>query len=405
MSVGLKEPTNIKSIQGVRLAASAAGIRYQDRKDLVMIEMSDQTEVAAVFTQNKFRAAPVELAIQNISKANPRYLIINAGNANAGTGEPGYAAALQTTHDVANATNVEAEQVLPFSTGVIGELLNANKIKAQLSGLIENLSEENWIDAAQAIMTTDTVAKACSEQITAEGKDVTITGVAKGAGMIQPNMATMLSYVATDMAISKSVLNNLLTECIDNSFNSITVDSDTSTNDACVLMATGASGVSYDGLADNEQQKFRSALQNVMIRLAQSIIRDGEGASKYVAVNVSEALNLSQAKTIAFSVANSPLVKTALAASDPNWGRILAAVGKVYDQDLQLSQTSLSINGVKIWDKGSLASNYNEDIGKQAMTPEEISIDICLGLGSASKTVWTSDLTHEYVRINAEYRT
>ena len=405
MSVGLKEPANILSIDGVRLAATSAGIRYQDRNDLVLIEMSEQTQLAAVFTKNKFRAAPVELSIQNLSKAIPRYLIINAGNANAGTGKFGINSALQTTQDVANVTNVNAEQVLPFSTGVIGELLDANKIKAKLPELIDNLANENWIDAAQAIMTTDTVAKAVSKKISIDGKDVSVTGIAKGAGMIQPNMATMLSYIATDIVINKEVLQNLLVECVDNSFNAITVDSDTSTNDACVLMATGASDINYDSLASSEKIKYKNVLQSILTKLAQSIIRDGEGASKFVTVTVNQALTEEQAKNVAFSVANSPLVKTALAASDPNWGRIMAAVGKVEDPELRLSQSSLSINGVNILDQVNLAPEYNEAAGNQAMMAEEIDINIGLGLGSAFKTVWTTDLTYEYVRINAEYRT
>ncbi|MEM8845022.1 MAG: bifunctional glutamate N-acetyltransferase/amino-acid acetyltransferase ArgJ [Pseudomonadota bacterium] len=405
MAVGLNKPTNIQAVKGIRLAVTDAGIRYKDRNDLVLIEICEQSQLAAVFTKNKFRAAPVELSLENLSKAEPRYLVINAGNANAGTGQAGFESALDTTKYVAAATNVSPAQVLPFSTGVIGELLDANKIKNQLSKLVNELSEDKWIDAAQAIMTTDTVAKANSQMINLQGKEITITGITKGAGMIQPNMATMLSYIASDIQIDKSVLKLLLTDSVDNSFNSITVDSDTSTNDACVLIATGASGLSYDDLKDDQQMVFKQALQNVMDKLAQSIIRDGEGASKYVVVNVLKALTKQQARDVAFSVANSPLVKTALAASDPNWGRIMAAVGKVDDKELRLENASLSINDVIVWNKGQLASDYNEDAGKQAMLPQDIKIEINLGLGSAFKTVWTTDLTHEYVRINAEYRT
>lgn len=405
MAVGLNKPTNIQAVKGIRLAVTDAGIRYKDRNDLVLIEICEQSQLAAVFTKNKFRAAPVELSLENLSKAEPRYLVINSGNANAGTGQAGFESALDTTKYVAAATNVSPAQVLPFSTGVIGELLDANKIKNQLSKLVNELSEDKWIDAAQAIMTTDTVAKANSQMINLQGKEITITGITKGAGMIQPNMATMLSYIASDIQIDKSVLKLLLTDSVDNSFNSITVDSDTSTNDACVLIATGASGLSYDDLKDDQQMVFKQALQNVMDKLAQSIIRDGEGASKYVVVNVLKALTKQQARDVAFSVANSPLVKTALAASDPNWGRIMAAVGKVDDKELRLENASLSINDVIVWNKGQLASDYNEDAGKQAMLPQDIKIEINLGLGSAFKTVWTTDLTHEYVRINAEYRT
>ena len=405
MPVGLKEPVNVECVNGIRLAATAAGIRYQNRNDLVLIELSEQTQLAAVFTRNKFRAAPVTLAIQNLSKAKPRYLIINAGNANAGTGKRGYDGAVKTTQAISSATNVRSDQVLTFSTGVIGELLDANKIVAKIPELIEKLSPDNWIDAAHAIMTTDTVAKAHSVSIDIGGKRVAITGIAKGAGMIQPNMATMLSYIATDLELSQAVLQQLLTECVDSSFNSITVDSDTSTNDACVLMSTGASSTRFDSLDEGEQNKFKSSLQMVMQGLAQAIIRDGEGVSKFVTINIRQAHNYQQAKNVAFSVANSPLVKTAIAACDPNWGRILAAVGKVVDEDLDLSKASMDINGTSIWNKGCLASSYSEELGIQAMIPEEITINIYLGLGSANKTVWTTDLTQEYVRINAEYRT
>lgn len=405
MSIGLKTPTGIESIKGIRLATTATGMRYQGRDDLVLIELSENTVLAAVFTCNKFRAAPIELAIHNLSKAKPRYLIINAGNANAGTGKPGYDCAAKVAKEISMATHVHHEQVLTFSTGVIGELIDVDKISVKIPTLIDDLSADNWIDAAKAMMTTDTVAKAYSESINLQGKRVTITGIAKGAGMIQPNMATMLAYIATDLEINHSVLQQQLTECVNDTFNSITVDSDTSTNDACVLMATGSSGVEYASLNSEEQMEFMKSLRAVMQKLAQSIIRDGEGVSKFVTINIDQAFNAQQAKNVAFSVANSPLVKTAIAASDPNWGRILAAVGKVDDQELQLSKASMSINGVEVWDKGGLAAGYNEELGKRAMAPDEIVIDIDLALGTASKTVWTTDLTQEYVRINAEYRT
>ena len=405
MAVGLKQPANVERVNGIRLAVAAAGIRYQNRNDLLLIELSEQTELAAVFTRNKFRAAPVELAIQNISKSKPRYLIINAGNANAGTGKVGYDSAVKTTQVIASATNVHSDQVLTFSTGVIGEPLDADKIAAKIPELIEKLSPDSWIDAANAIMTTDTIAKAHSMSLDIGGKRITITGIAKGAGMIQPNMATMLSYIATDLELSQPCLQQLLSECVDSSFNSITVDSDTSTNDACVIMATGSSGVKFDALDEIEQKKFKDSFEMLMQELAQAIIRDGEGVSKFVTINIHQALTYQQAKDMAFSVANSPLVKTAIAASDPNWGRILAAAGKVIDETLDLSNASMSINGTSIWETGSIAPDYTEELGMQAMMPEEICIDINLGLGSANKTVWTTDLTQEYVRINAEYRT
>ena len=404
MAVGLDEPAEVYNIEGVRLSVASAGIRYKDRNDITLIEVSDHSTVAAVFTQNKFRAAPVDLACKHLQAATPRYLIINAGNANAGTGQPGVDAAVQTTLAVAKQTNVNSEQVLPFSTGVIGEILDVEKIESQLPLLIKDLSESHWLQAAKAIMTTDTVSKAYSKKIQIGGSNIHITGIAKGSGMIQPNMATMLSYIATDLAIQQESLQSILVSSTDKSFNSITVDSDTSTNDACVLIATGKSSVKYENLTDAEQSDFANALCRVMQMLAQSIVRDGEGASKFVTIKITQAMNAEQAKLVAYSVANSPLVKTALAASDPNWGRIMAAAGKCNDEQLQLAHANLLINDISVMEKGEIATTYSEDAGKKAMASDEIVISIELGLGNAESTVWTTDLTHEYIRINAEYR-
>ena len=405
MAVGLNATRNVHAIQGVRLASAAAGIRYQGRDDLVLLEIDEQSNVAAIFTQNKFRAPPVDLAIDHLSKNSPRYLLINAGNANAGTGQAGIEAALQTVNEVAVVTGVKVQQVLPFSTGVIGEHLDVEKFKICIPNLVQELSSEGWMNAAQAIMTTDTVPKACSKEIELGGRSICITGIAKGSGMIRPNMATMLAFIASDIEISKSILQDLLHRCAEDSFNSITVDGDTSTNDSCVLITTGKSNLNYADLSATDKTVFERALLGLMQWLAQAIVRDGEGASKFVHVQVFSAATLTQANTVAYSVANSPLVKTALAASDANWGRIMAAVGYAQDQDLQLSQASLSINGVAIWQHGELVHGYNEQAGQKAMEPEEIHIEISLGLGEAEKSVWTTDLTHEYVRINAEYRT
>ena len=405
MSVGLNVPHNVLAIEGVRLASAAAGIRYQGRDDLVLLEIDARANAAAIFTQNKFRAAPVNLAIEHLGNAVPRYLVVNAGNANAGTGQAGIDAALQTVDDVAAITEVKAQQVLPFSTGVIGEVLDAEKIKVCIPNLIRNLSKDNWINAAQAIMTTDTVPKASSKEVKLGGKLIRLTGIAKGSGMIYPNMATMLAFIATDLEVEKSILEKLLHKGADNSFNSITVDGDTSTNDSCVLIATGKSKLKYNDLTAADRSLFEQVLLELMQWLAQAIVRDGEGASKFVHVQVCEASTLMQASAVAFSVANSPLVKTALAASDANWGRIMAAVGYVQDQELQLSQASLSINGIAIWQCGELAPGYSEQAGETAMSSDDIHIKVSLGLGSAEKSVWTTDLTHEYVRINAEYRT
>ena len=331
-------------------------------------------------------------------------MIINAGSANAGTGQLGMDAALATTKAVADHMHVMPQQVLPFSTGVIGEVLDVGKIENQLPSLSESLSEHHWLKAAKAIMTTDTVSKAYSKKINIAGNDISITGIAKGSGMIQPNMATMLSYVATDLAIPKITLQELLSQAVSQSFNAITVDSDTSTNDACVLIATGRSQASYETLTVDEQSQFNYALCWVMQMLAQAIVRDGEGATKFVTVRIEQASHLKQAKMVAYSVANSPLVKTALSASDPNWGRIMAAAGKCDDEDLQLSQASLSINGISVMERGELATSYTEQAGKQVMEDEEIEIKIKLNLGQAQHTVWTTDLTHDYVSINADYR-
>ena len=405
MPVGLSTPNSVHVIDGVRLSTVAAGVRYQGRDDVALIELAPKSTTAAVFTQNKFCAAPVLVAKDHLQQSSPRYLIINAGNANAGTGQEGIDRATQVSECVANRAGVNKFQVLPFSTGVIGEALDAEKICARVPTLLESLSAEGWITAANAIMTTDTVAKACSRQIELVGSHVHITGIAKGAGMIRPDMATMLAYIATDLKIESGTLQTLLTTGTEQSFNAITVDGDTSTNDACVLIATGRSGVNYAELSAQDQKHVATELTSVMQLLAQAIVRDGEGASKFVCVRVYAAATLKQANAVAFAVANSPLVKTALAASDPNWGRIMAAVGYAPAADLNLANTSLRINDVLIWTQGALAPEYTENAGKAAMASAEIRIEISLGLGTAEKSVWTTDLTHEYVTINAEYRT
>ena len=405
MSVGLLEPSQLQPISGIRLATASAGIRYQGRDDMALIEIAPSANVAAIFTQNKFRAAPVNLAAEHLTETTPRYLLINAGNANAGTGKAGMYAAVQSTKNLAIAAKVSKEQVLPFSTGVIGEILDEEKISGQIPHLLNNLAENHWLAAARAIMTTDTVPKGISKSIDIEGQSINISGIAKGSGMIRPNMATMLAYIASDIGMSNTALQKLLEHCAEQSFNAITVDGDTSTNDACVLIATGKSKIQYEELAEKDKNRVDEAVLQVMQFLAHAIVRDGEGASKFVHVHVSNAATLAQAKAVAFTVAHSPLVKTALAASDPNWGRIMAAVGYTHDNDLQLSQVSLTINDVEVWRQGDLAPGYSEEAGKAAMIAEEIVIEISLGLGSVEKSVWTTDLTHEYVRINAEYRT
>ncbi len=404
MAVNLAPPGPIYPISGIRLASASAGIRYQGRDDLVLIELDETSSVAGVFTKNKFCAAPVIVARKNLGEASPRYLLINAGNANAGTGQPGMEAALKTTQVVSELMGVSPNQVLPFSTGVIGTVIDVTKISQVLPRLKNALSEQGWLDAARAIMTTDTVPKAVSEKLVIHGKTVHVTGISKGSGMIQPNMATMLAYVGTDMAVDQHTLHSMLIDMTEQSFNAITVDSDTSTNDACVLIATGSSTIHYSDLNADEKSRYLEALKTVMQKLAHAIIRDGEGATKFVEVSVEGAFDRRQAKAIAFSVANSPLVKTALSASDPNWGRIMAAAGKCEDENLDLSRASLLINNVRVMTAGEIDHDYTEQAGKLAVADNEIKIVIQVNRGQACHTVWTTDLTHDYITINADYR-
>lgn len=401
MTVNLSPPDSLLPINGIRLAATAAGIRYKNRDDVVLIELAEQTTTAAVFTKNAFCAAPVVICREHLAEKAPRYLLINSGNANAGTGEQGYQVAKQTCELVAETFGCDAEQVLPFSTGVIGELLPLQPFKTALPSMPEQLSEQHWMQAANGIMTTDTLPKGISKQIEIDGQTVTITGISKGSGMIKPDMATMLSYVACDAKLDQARLQAMTQRCTDTSFNAITVDGDTSTNDALVVMATGQSGVD---ITEANQAIFEAALEAVLQHLAQAIIRDGEGATKFVAVKVSEASNQAEARAVAYTVAHSPLVKTALFASDPNWGRILAAVGRSPVDNLDVNQISLFLGGTQLLEKGMPANDYTEEKGQAEMNKAEIDIGIQLGRGDASATVWTSDLSYEYVKINAEYR-
>lgn len=401
MAVNLNPPDSLLTINGIRLAATAAGIRYKNRDDVVLIELAEHTTTAAVFTKNAFCAAPVVICREHLAEKPPRYLLINSGNANAGTGEQGYQVAKQTCELVAETFGCDAEQVLPFSTGVIGELLPLQPFKTALPSMPEQLSEQHWMQAATGIMTTDTLPKGISKQIEIDGQTVTITGISKGSGMIKPDMATMLSYVACDAKVDQARLQAMTQRCTDTSFNAITVDGDTSTNDALVVMATGQSGVD---ITDANQAIFEAALEAVLQHLAQAIIRDGEGATKFVAVKVSEASDQAEARAVAYTVAHSPLVKTALFASDPNWGRILAAVGRSPVDNLDVNQISLFLGGTQLLEKGMPAKDYTEAKGQAEMNQAEIDIGIQLGRGNASATVWTSDLSYEYVKINAEYR-
>ncbi|MFK8047705.1 MAG: bifunctional glutamate N-acetyltransferase/amino-acid acetyltransferase ArgJ [Halioglobus sp.] len=395
-------------ISGLRLGTVSAGIKTEGRKDLVLIELSTGTQCAAVFTQNAFCAAPVTVAKAHLlaSNADARYLLVNTGNANAGTGDPGIQASRACCAAVADAAGVDLEKVLPFSTGVIGEPLPVEKITRAIPRALEELSEQGWSDAAEGILTTDTVPKGASVRFSCEGRNYTVTGIAKGAGMIRPNMATMLAYIATDMAVDEMHLNQIIGVAVDSSFNRITVDGDTSTNDACVLMATGAAG---NELVQDSSSPLHSALESaveeVCVTLAQALVRDGEGASKFVTVAVNGGATSEECLDVAYTVAHSPLVKTALFASDPNWGRLLAAIGRAGLPELDVDLISVYLNDVLIAEKGCRAASYTEQLGVTAMEPEDIVIRIELHRGDSSEQVWTTDLSYDYVRINAEYRT
>jgi glutamate N-acetyltransferase/amino-acid N-acetyltransferase len=407
MAVGEAQPVAPLPVPGIRLATVAAGIKTPGRQDLVVMELAPGSCCAAVFTRNAFCAAPVTVARDNwrASGCKPRYLLVNTGNANAGTGERGLADARRCTEALAELTGLPAQAVLPFSTGVIGEPLPVQKIVEALPNAITGLRADGWLQAATGIMTTDTRPKAHSLQFSVQGRDYRLTGIAKGAGMIRPNMATMLAYLATDAAVSPALLQSLLVEAVELSFNRITVDGDTSTNDACVLVATGAAGNTVLEAADGElYQALREALQTLCVTLAQQLVRDGEGASKFVTVQVNGGRDPQECLDVAYTIAHSPLVKTALFASDPNWGRLLAAIGRAGLPELEVERVGVYLNDVLIAENGCRAASYSEEQGVAAMAPEEIVIRIELQRGAASETVWTTDFSYDYVRINAEYR-
>lgn len=404
MPVGLTEPGPLLPVAGVRLSTTAAGLRYQGRDDVCLMELAPGARTAAVFTRNAFCAAPVILARQNLAATNPRYLLINSGFANAGTGEAGMADARACCAALATQAGCGEAEVLPFSTGVIGQRLPVDKLVAALPAAASNLDGDRWNAASRAIMTTDTIAKGLSVQGTIAGEKFTITGIAKGAGMIRPDMATMLAYVATDVDMPADLLQRALEQAVANSFHRITVDGDTSTNDACVLVATGQGRVKLSAQHTVEQMLFQQALQRVMTHLAQAIVRDAEGAHKFVSIRVNGARDLAEADAVAFTIAHSPLVKTALSASDPNWGRILAAAGRAGVENLDQASVDLWLGGHLVAKAGALYVDYTEAQGQQAMAGEEIDILLDLHRGEASTVAWTSDLSHEYVTINASYR-
>ena len=402
MAVGLKAPGTLHPVKGIRLSAAHCGIKQDSNiTDLVLIELATGSSVAAVFTTNRFCAAPVTVAKRNMV-ANPesRYLLINSGNANAGTGHEGIEIAENSCNAVAQVADVNSDAVLPFSTGVIATPLPLEKIAAAVPDLHASLQANNWLEAATGIMTTDTLPKAFSRQVVIEGQEVNITGISKGSGMIKPDMATMLSYVATDAVIARDDLQGMLEREVAGSFNSITVDGDTSTNDACVLIATGASGVRIN----EEHSEFHDALREVFQLLAQAVIRDGEGATKFVTIEVEQAASENDAREIAYCIAHSPLVKTALFASDPNWGRILAAIGRAPVDSLAIESIDLYLGNTCLLRGGVPDPGYTEAAGQAAMDGEAITIRVDLNQGDASARIWTNDLSYEYVKINAEYR-
>lgn len=404
MAVGEYQLPEMLAISGVKLGCANARIKPTEQDDVTVISLPEGSTVAAVFTKNAFCAAPVTIAKGHLAQTTPKYLLINTGNANAGTGEQGFKAALDTVNALAKLTDVNANQILPFSTGVIGEPLPTEKIINALAPAINDANAQGWQRAATAILTTDTRPKGVSREVVIADKVLRVTGICKGSGMIHPNMATMLAYVAIEAKASKAVLQELLNQANEASFNSITVDGDTSTNDAALLIANGNAEVDLDALNSHDFELVQAVITETFIELAQLIIKDGEGASKFVEVNVVGGADYTECKQVAFTVAHSPLVKTALFASDANWGRILAAVGRAGLHDLDVNKVQLFLDDVLIADNGGRADSYTEEQGAAVMTQEAITITVSLNRGDAQAKVWTCDFSHDYVSINADYR-
>jgi glutamate N-acetyltransferase/amino-acid N-acetyltransferase len=404
MPVGLSAPVELSPVAGIRLGIASAGIKKPGRRDLVVMEIAAGATCVALFTRNAFCAAPVIIAREHLDTDTPCYLLINTGNANAGTGASGLENARRSCASLAQHAGCAAREVLPFSTGVIGEPLPVEKLEAAMPAALSALRADAWIDAAHGIMTTDTLAKGASRQVVIDGVTVTLTGIAKGAGMIRPDMATMLSFIATDAALPQPLLQRALAQAVNASFNRITVDGDTSTNDSCVLVATGAARVSIETVGA-EFDIFAAALTGLCIELAQAIVRDGEGATKFITIEVAEGRDAQECLNVAYTIAHSPLVKTALFASDPNWGRILAAVGRAGVQDMVLERIRVQLGDVCIVSEGGRDPAYTEAAGQAVMNRAEILIRVLLGRGDASERIWTTDLSYDYVKINAEYRT
>ncbi|OGT13716.1 MAG: bifunctional ornithine acetyltransferase/N-acetylglutamate synthase [Gallionellales bacterium RIFOXYB12_FULL_54_9] len=406
MPVNLNPPALALPVAGVSLGFACANIKRENRKDLLVMELCAGAKVAGVFTTNRFCAAPVIVAREHLAQADGiRALVINTGNANAGTGEQGLQDARATCDALAGLLGCKSNQILPYSTGVIMEPLPVAKIAAGLPAAVANRVADNWLNAAEAIMTTDIVAKAISKQVVVDGVNITITGIAKGSGMIHPNMATMLAYIATDAGIAQPVLQQMVATAANRSFNCITVDGDTSTNDALMLIATGKSALSEVNVAGSAAYNvLLDAVSEVAIFLAQAIVRDGEGATKFITIAMEGGRDEAECKKIGYAIAHSPLVKTAFFASDPNLGRILAAIGYAGVNDLDVSALQLYLDDVLVAEKGGRAASYREEDGQRVMQQSDITIRVVLGRGAVNTTLWTCDFSYDYVKINASYR-
>jgi len=408
VNLPLPQKAELKPVKGFEMGIAEAGIKKVNRKDLLVMTLAPGSQVAGVFTLNRFCAAPVQVCREHLAQEGRngeiRALVVNTGNANAGTGESGMKHALETCTALAKDLKINPEQILPFSTGVILEPLPIEKIISALPRAVANLGEDNWLDAAQAIMTTDTQPKAASVIVGTPMGEVTITGICKGAGMIHPNMATMLGFIATDAGFTPSLLSDLTREIADLSFNAITIDGDTSTNDSFIIMATGQSAVKINSADDPSYGILRDALINLAIKLAQMIVRDGEGATKFMTIEVVGGKTGEECRLVAKAVAHSPLVKTAFFASDPNLGRILAAIGYAGITDLDVDRVQMWLGDVWVAKNGGRNPDYQEADGQRVMQAAEITVKIDLGRGTAARTIWTCDLSHDYVSINADYR-
>ncbi|GLR11421.1 arginine biosynthesis bifunctional protein ArgJ [Chitinimonas prasina] len=398
------DPASLHAVPGITLGIGSAGIKKPGRKDVLVMLLAEGAKVAGVFTRNRFCAAPVQLCRDHLAQATPRALVVNTGNANAGTGLDGRERALKVCDALAAELGAERSQILPFSTGVILEPLPYEKIVAALPGAVANLSPANWADAAEAIMTTDVVSKAASRQVQVAGQTITITGIAKGAGMIHPNMATMLGYVALDAKLAQPLLQALVKHAADRSFNCITIDGDTSTNDSFMLIATGQTGAEISDADSAEYALLRDAVTAVAQTLAQAIVRDGEGATKFMTVQVEGGRDESECKAVGYAIGRSPLVKTAFFASDPNLGRILAAIGYAGIDDLDVDKLDLYLDDVLVATQGGRNPAYREEDGQRVMNKAEILIRVVLNRGPVAATVWTCDFSYDYVKINADYR-